>query len=229
MLLTKGRKNYSTIQVVQEGNLIPENKQFDIKGMPISKVGTAKATADILSDLLEFDVLRKGFVDQVDLIKKFATLEKRIYNSIKSKNKEFHKPARIKSIYTYETPFRIQGIKASVAYNTIKSKEEEAIDLQERSTVLIIKTKIDKRNCHLIMDTFPQHYLRLREMLKTPEFDGKCDAIAIPFNVEIPDWVVPFIDYTTIIQDNLRLFPLEELGISKLDSTGITHTNMLVL
>ena len=95
LLLTSGRKNYSTIQVVQEGNIIPEDKQFDIKGMPIAKVGIAESTAKQLKDILEFDVLRKDFVDQIDIIKKFATLEQMIYASIKEGKKEYHKPARI--------------------------------------------------------------------------------------------------------------------------------------
>lgn len=229
ILLTKGRKNYSTIQVVQEGNMIPEDKQFDIKGMPISKVGIAQMTSKMLSDILEYDVLRTSFVDQVDIIKKFATIEKLIYQSIKNKNKDFHKPARIKSLSNYDNPMRIQGIKASVAYNTIKSSDEEPISLDERNTVLIIKTIINMKTVDKIMQTFPEHYLRLKKLLERPEYKGKVEAIAIPMNIEIPDWVVPFINYTEIIHDNLRNFPMEEIGISKMENVDITHTNMLIL
>ena len=229
MLLTKGRKNYATIQILQEGNIIPENKQFDVKGMPINKVGVAEETAKALKAMLEFDVLRKSIVDQVDIIKKFATLEKRIYNSISAKNKEFHKPARIKSLSNYEMPMRIQGIKASVAYNAIKSHDEESINLDERNTVLIIKTHINLRNVDKIMESHPEHYLRMQKLLENPEFRGKIDAVAIPMNIEIPDWVVPFINYTEIIHDNLRNFPMEEIGLSKMETTDVTHTNILKL
>lgn len=229
ILLTKGRKNYSTIQVVQEGNLIPEDKQFDIKGMPIAKVGISQMTAKILSDILEFDVLRTSFVDQVDIIKKFATIEQMIYQSIKEKNKDYHKPARIKSLSNYETPMRIQGIKASVAYNNIKGPDEEGINLDERNTVLIIKTNINIKTMDKIMKTYPEHYLRLKKLLEKPDFKGKVEAIAIPMNVEIPDWIVPFINYSEIIHDNLRNFPMEEIGLSKMENTDITHTNMIVL
>jgi hypothetical protein len=229
LLLTKGRKNYATIQILQEGNLIPENKQFDVKGMPINKVGVAEETAKALKSMLEFDVLRKSVVDQVDIIKKFATLEKRIYNSISAKNKEFHKPARIKSLSNYEMPMRIQGIKASVAYNAIKSRDEESINLDERNTVLIIKTHINLRNVDKIMESHPEHYIRMEKLLENPEFRGKIDAVAIPMNIEIPDWVVPFINYTEIIHDNLRNFPMEEIGLSKMETTDVTHTNVLKL
>lgn len=58
-------------------------------------------------------------------------------------------------------------------------------------------------------------------------FKNGIDSIAIPADSDIPDWVVPFIDYNTIIQDNLRSFPLDELGLSKNESKDVTHTNIM--
>jgi hypothetical protein len=222
------KKNYASQQLLQEGNIIPENKQFDIKGMPIYKMGIPESTSKKLSDFIEFDILRKSFVDQVDLLKKFVIFEREIYASIKAKNKEYHKPARIKSLSNYKKPMSIQGIKASVAYNTIKSRDEEGINLEERNTVLIIKVIINKKNANLIAETHPEHFLRLMKLLETKGFSD-ISAIAIPTNIEIPDWIIPFIDYTTIIQDNLRSFPFEEIGISKMESKTITHSNILSL
>lgn len=227
LLLTKGKKNYADLQLVQEGNIVPENKQLDIKGLPMTKVGIPETTSNRLKKILEFDILRNSFIDQVDIIKKFAILEKEIYESLKSKDKSFHKPARIKSMYAYKKPMSIQGIKASVAYNEIKDKEEENIDLEGRNSILIIKTNITSKNADLIAESHPNHYLRLIELLKDENFKGEVSSIAIPSDVEIPDWIVPFIDYISIIQDNLRSFPLEEIGISKLDSKNITYTNII--
>ena len=227
MFITSGKKNYADLQLLQEGNIIPEDKQLDIKGMPINKVGIPKSTSQRLMDILEYDILRESFVDQIDLIRKFVVLEKDIYASISNKEKEYHKPARIKSMAAYKNPMGIQGIKGSYAYNNIKSKEEEAINLEERNTVLIIKTKITSKNYTKIQNEFPEYALRIGKLLATPEFKGKIDSIAIPTNIEIPSWIIPFIDYTTIIQDNLRSFPLEELGISKIESKNVTHTNIV--
>lgn len=227
MLITPGKKNYATLQLLQEGRIIPDNKQIDIKGMPIMKVGIPKSTSEQLQNLLEFDVLRKSFIDQVDLIRKFAVLEQKIYQSIANKDKTYHKPARIKSIHSYDKPMSQQGVKGAYAYNSIKSPEEEGVKLEERSTVLIIKTKINNKNYTDIMETFPEHCLRMGKLLREDDFKGKILAIAIPTNIAIPDWIIPFIDYTSIIHDNLRNFPLEQLGISKIDSKDITHTNLI--
>ena len=227
LLLTNGKKQYSSIVLLQEGNQIPYDKQLDIKGMQIGKVGIPKSTADRLTKILEYDILRNDFVDQIDIIRSMATLEKEIYESIHNKKKEFHKPARIKSMSYYDNPMGIQGIKASVAYNYIKSKDEESIDLNERNTVLIIKTNLNKKNCDLIAKDFPEHYIRLVELLNKKEYKGNITSIAIPLNSDIPDWIVPFIDYATIIEDNLRSFPLEELGISREKNNSVINSNVV--
>ena len=121
----------------------------------------------------------------------------------------------------------IQGVKASIAYNEIRSKEEEYIDLEERNTVLIIKTKIDKKNCNDISKSFPHHYLRLVSLLERKEFKNGITSIAIPLNSPIPEWIKPFIDYTTIIEDNLKSFPLEELGISRQKNNSVVNSNIV--
>lgn len=229
LLLTMGAKNYSSLQLVQEGNIVPEDNQFDIKGMPISKVGIPESTATALKNILEYDILRASFVDQIDIFKKLTVLEKQIYQSIRDKKREYHKPARIKSMSNYKDPFHIQGIKASYAYNKIKSPEEPEINLEERNTILIIKVIINKNTVDKIVDDFPQHYIRMVELMKTPEFKGKIEAIAIPEDAEIPSWLIPMIDYITIIHDNLRNFPMDEIGMSKVESKEVTHTNILKL
>ena len=227
LLLTYGAKNYSSLQLVQEGNIVPEDNQFDIKGMPISKVGIPESTASALKDILEYDILRSSFVDQVDIFRKLNVLEKQIYESIKNKKKEYHKPARIKSMSNYKEPFHIQGIKASYAYNQLKSPSEPEIDLRERNTVLIIKVTINKKTVDKLVDEFPEYYSRMVKLMQTPEFKGKIEAIAIPEDSDIPSWIVPMIDYTTIIHDNLRNFPMDEIGMSKVESKDVTHTNIL--
>lgn len=229
LLLTYGAKNYSDIQLVQEGNLIPESQQLDIKGMPISKVGIPESTATALKEILEFDILRSSFVDQVDIFKKLTTLEKLIYQSIKNKKKEYHKPARIKSLSNYKDPMRVQGIKASYAYNQLKSSEEPEINLEERNTVLIIKVEANKTTLYKIEKEFPEYYARFLNLLENKNFKDGIEAIAIPDTMDIPSWIVPLIDYTTIIHDNLRNFPLDEIGMSKNESKDITHTNILKL
>ena len=57
-------------------------------------------------------------------------------------------------------------------------------------------------------------------------FVGGIDAIAIPKNVKTPEWLTEFIDYTSIIHDNLNMFPLEPVGIYRMNNNN-NFTNIL--
>ena len=122
----------------------------------------------------------------------------------------------------------LQAIKASYAYNCIKSDEEEGINLEEMNTVLIIKTEINKKNIVKIKDTFPGHYERLNKLLlENKSYKDGISSIAIPINITIPDWIIPFVNYNQIILDNIKIFPLDELGLSRLDSKYVSHSNII--
>lgn len=230
LFLTDGSKNYSSLQVVQEGNIVPEDKQFTITGMPMTKVGTPDEMKTKLQNLLEYDILRKSFVDQVDIIKKLTTMEKEIYQSLLEGSTIYYKPTRIKAMSSYATPMGQQGIKASYAYNYILDKDGEQINLSQRNSILIIKTDITKKNVDKILEEFPDKYIKIKELLDTDAYKNGITSIALPLDTNVPEWIKPFIDYNEIIQDNLRNFPLEELGITKMNNDSkITHTNIVEL
>lgn len=227
VLLTKGGKNYATLQSLKDGFPVPENKQFDIKGMPISKVGIPESTKQALQNILQYDILRNDCIVQTDIFKKFVLLEQKIRTSLKNKETSYYKVSRIKAMNVYKMPLRTQGIKASYAYNHIKSDSEPKIDLEDRNTVLIIKTKINLKNIDDMIEIDPSYYSRMKALLKDDAFKGEIKAIAIPIDLKVPDWIIPFIDYDSIVQDNLKAFPLDELRMSKNDSKTMTHSNMI--
>ena len=228
IMLTGGKKNYASIQEIQEGHQVPKNHSLVISGLPIDKVGIPKSTGDKLKQIIFNDILDIDSVDQIKILKELAMLEKKILDSINKGETKYHKPARIKSISTYSDPMRIQGIKASVAYNALRDGEE-AIDLEKRNSVLIIKVNMDTKTISKIKEKFPSVYNKAVKLLLTPEFKGTISAIAIPFDANIPKWVIPFIDFMTIIHDNLNNFPLESVGINRLDNKNITFSNILSL
>jgi len=229
ILLTEGKKNYASIQEVEEGNLVPKNKSLAISGLPIDKIGIPKSTSKALKKIMYEDILNTEEINQIDILKKIAILERKIFTSIENGETEYHKPARIKSIGTYDNPMRIQGIKASVAYNCLRDHDQEAIDLDKRNSILIIKVNISKKTIESLRNTDPDKFAQMEKLLETKEFKGVVEAVAIPYNASIPKWLVEFIDYKTIIHNNLNSFPLESIGISRLNNSSITYTNILEL
>ena len=229
-LITDGKKNYCAYQERQESSIIPSEKALEIKGLSIKKAGTADSAKAALQKILMEQILdNPGEISQVEIVKQLAILEKQIIQSIYDGSKEYFKPERIKAVSAYDNPMRESGIKASVVYNELKSKDEELIDLTTRNSILNIKIDINKKNVVNLKDKYPEIYEKAVNLMTKKEFAKGITGIAIMPDKPIPEWVKDYIDYTTIVNDNLHIFPCEAIGINRRDKDAINYTNILSL
>ena len=211
-LINYGKKHYATLQELQEGNYL--GGYLDIKGLELAKSGAAKDTQDRLKNILNDFILKPDEIDLVAVLKELAKFEKDIYNSLVSGEKKYYKPVRIKSASSYEDPFRIQGVKASYIWNYIKDPEGEVINLDRRNSVDIVKVVINTKTVEKIRAEYPETYNKIIALMNSnSRFNKTIDSIAIPAGSDVPKWLLEFIDYTSIINDNLKMFPLEPLSI----------------
>ena len=229
-LITDGKKNYCAYQERQESSIIPRDKALDVKGMTLKKEGTAESTKIALQRILMEQILdNPGEISQVEIVKQLAILEKQIVQSIYNGDKEYFKPERIKASTSYDNPLRISGIKAATVYNELREDTDEPIDLSTRNTVLNIKIDLNKKNVEQLKDSNPNVYKKAVDLMKKKEFENGITGIAILTDKPVPEWVKDYIDYTTIINDNLRQFPCEAVGIDRRDKDAINYTNILKL
>jgi len=228
-LLTGGKKNYASKQELQEGNLVPPSKMLDVKGLPINKSTLKEKTRNSLKDILFKKILNVENVDQMDVLRSLARVEYDIRKSIESGEKEYYKPAQIKSYTNYDNPMRIQGIKGALVYNALRDEGTEAIDLTIRNAIDIVKVTIDNATILPLMDSNPELYERIRKFLDDNQTDykGEITSISIPIDAEVPKWVLKFVDYNDIINDNLKNFPLESIGITKFEKDKVNYTNVI--
>jgi hypothetical protein len=140
---------------------------------------------------------------------------------------------------SYDDPTRIQGIKASIVWNAVR-EELEPIDLDERNSIDIVKVNINSNNIYKIQNSYPEIYNKLVDLVGLPKekskikqyadlFKGSITAIAIPKDVSTPRWLIEFIDYTNIINDNVKNFPIESLGIRRMGKDTVNYTNIIKL
>lgn len=228
-LLTGGKKNYASKQELQEGNLVPSSKMLDVKGLPINKSTLKEKTRKELKDILFKKILNVKEVDQMDVIKSLARVEYDIRKSIESGEKEYYKPAQIKSYTNYDNPMRIQGIKGAIAYNALRDSGTEAIDLSIRNAVDIVKVTINNSTLLPLMETDKPLYEKIKKFLDENESDykGEITSISVPIDAEVPKWILKFVDYNDIINDNLKNFPLESIGITKFEKDKVNYTNII--
>ena len=238
-LLTMAKKNYATLQELQEGNIVPLDEQLDLKGLAIDKSSMNMSTRKALKKILLEDILRADNIDRVQIIKDLAILEDNIYKSLASGSKDYYKPVTVKSFATYENPTRIQGIKASLAWNALRD-DLEALDLNERNAIDVVKVDINPNTAESIKDTYPEVYNSIINVIGTKDkpssndlyreaFKGSITTIAIPKDVDVPEWVTKFIDYKAIINDNLCNFPTESVGIRNMGKDKVNYTNIVKL
>lgn len=237
-LLTDAKKNYAAIQTVQEGNLVPDDNMNDlaITGLAIKKSTLPKQTRDELQKILYEDILKPEYIDQVALIKHLAIFENKVFQSLRNGEKDYYKPLSIKAISRYDDPLSIQGIKASLIWNEIRDKELPAIDLDSTNNIDIVKTNITPSTIESIKDDFPDEYERLKALLEgrldkdlSKVLKGSITSVAVPRDVKTPEWLTHLINYTVIANDNIKNFPIESVGIMRMNKDNVNYSNILKL
>ena len=227
VLITDRKKHYASKVELQEGNMIPEDKSLDVKGMDAFVKSTNNpAIQERLKKILYEDILNTESIDPIQVLRDIAKVEKEIYDSINNGEKRFFKPVKVKSLSSYENPMRIQGVVASFAYNELHEPGTETIDMSIRNSLDIVKVDINIKNVDRIRESFPNVYEKAVNLLKTKEFANGISSIAIPTNEKVPGWVLPFINYQEIINNNVSGFPLESLGLYRGPSTN-NSTNII--
>ena len=229
LLLTDAKKNYVTIQELQEGNVI-KGGMLDVKGLQLTKSGTSANTEKRLKKILYEDILNAG--DNIDfgvILKHLGLFEKDIIKAIKSGSKEFYKPLKLKNIDNYANPMSTSGVKECMVWNAIKDDGVEGFDLHEQNYMELAKVNINKTNIEEIKDEYPETYAKFIKLMEQEPFDKGINGIAIPKNVDVPKWIVKYVNYTSIVQDNIHLFPLGPLRIYRGNSNSNNYTNIVSL
>ena len=237
-LLTDKKKNYAAIQTLQEGNIVPDENMNDlaITGLAIKKSTLPKETRDELQKILYEDILKPEYIDQVKLIKDLAIFEDNIFQSLRNGEKAYYKPVSIKAIGRYEDPLGIQGIKASLIWNAVRNPDLEAIDLDAKNNIDVVKTDINASTIEKIKGDFPDEYEKLSRLLSgetnkdlAKVLKGSITTVAVPRNVKTPEWLTHLINYTEITNDNIKNFPVDSVGIRRLGKTNVNYSNILSL
>ena len=51
--------------------------------------------------------------------------------------------------------------------------------------------------------------------------------MALPPNVDVPDWVLEFVDYKGIVSKYAKNFPFEPLGMNRNDNDSVSYSNIV--
>lgn len=228
ILLTDAKKLYASIIELREGSI--ENNKLDIKGLQMAKSTTNKKVRSELENLLYHLILNPDTIDYQEIINQLAVLKETLKESLRNKEKHYYNPKKIKSLSTYEDPYRTSGVKGMILWNLLKDDGQRSFDFNETNYADIAKIKI---NPQVMKEKYPDKYEILYNYLLEDNNFTKGDKIdkvisdithiTVPKDEIIPDFLIDFIDYNTIVDDNISKLPIEFIGIHKKPHTPFSN------
>ena len=102
-----------------------------------------------------------------------------------------------------------------------------AIDMHEKNYVIKIALDVNRNNAIKIKDKYPETYEKLMALFDHPTLGSKVDIMALPPNVDVPDWVLEFVDYKGIVSKYAKNFPFEPLGMNRNDNDSVSYSNIV--
>jgi hypothetical protein len=122
----------------------------------------------------------------------------------------------------YKMPYRIQGIKAVLLWNTMFP--DSMIELPSPVDIAAIKSFKNKKNAEIFAEKYPDLYKLIEDGIlnnSNPDISGMdINVIAIPKGYdELPECVLDLIDIEKILQDSINLIlpTMSSLGIRSLN------------
>lgn len=229
IMLTSNKKNYASIILMQEGNII-KNPTVDVKGMAIRKVNTNKNIRDYFTKILEEEILLPDEINLSRIIYKYKQLETEIYKSLESGSLKYSIPTKANNMRSYKFPERIMALRGVINWNNYFPEEE--ISLPEKVNLI----KLDIPDFDIIQEKIKDKDMK-EKFKKVYNFEnGKytkngIDVLCLPKKVKnIPEEFREFLDVDSMVNTNISpgIIILQSLGFKTLSIlTNEFTTNIL--
>ena len=228
MLQVAARKHYAYYLEVSEGHLVPKEAALGITGLELNKSTTRESVRNRLKKILLEQVLDTDEIDQRKILVELIKFEKEIYNSLANREVKYYRPVTFKSLDSYEDPDGLYIIRAALIYNATKDPDAPSFNLHERNSGLLVKVKINPINAAHLEEDNPRIYKQLAKFFEKKEFSKGITSYVVPYDIALPEWVLEFIDYYQIINDNITNFPIESVGlVGRAGNSSVNHSNLL--
>lgn len=210
ILLFKVKKNYIGLQKLDEGKVVPPNKELAITGRSLGGSALNEYVSDAIDNLIETKVLKSERYDPLDILKGVSEIRQHIVDGIISGDKTFGTYARFNGIAHIKDPDRSTAARASLVWNLIYPDDQivPGDPIYQFSTNLYSERDLDR---------IPDKYNDIKEILRTKLFNNLVmgmdfgrfglKTFAMPADgdhVKIPEWIIPFINIEEMVEKHLQ-------------------------
>ena len=238
LIIGNAKKRYITKIILREGNLLNPPK-YDIKGFDFKKSTTSEYCEEVFMGLVKkYLIDNEGDFDIKSMLKDVFEFRNDILLSIKRGEINYLPTASVKEMASYANPFSEASVRGVSAWNILHP--DRKIEIPSRVSMLKLNIFKPENIANLVQSNPHEYRVIMKEIFEdnTGMFVQKTskgvtkvvgmNVIAIPQNATIPEWLTPYIDYTTIVNNILSPFVpvLELFGIKTLDEGKSTTTGI---
>ena len=215
LVIASVKKRYLSSIKLREGNLLTPEKT-DIKGFDFRKSTTSEASSLLFKSYVEEYILKPEDIHVKELEDVIFQFRNEVLNSLKSGKNTYLPNVSIKEIQAYKEPQSEASIRGWIVWNLLYPDKE--IDAPAKAGMLKL-TLFKESDCEPLAETYPEIYQVIIDKIfhdKTGFFVSKnkkgdvkvrgVQGIVIPNNEDIPDWCLPYIDYTNMVNSILSPF-----------------------
>lgn len=220
VLIFNVRKNYIGIQKLDEGKVVPPEKQLAVTGILLGASKLNSYVSDSINDIIENKVLRSDHYDLLPVLHGVNEISKHIESSILSGDKTFGIYARFNGINNLKDPERTAAARAGISWNYIYPTDVIAPGDAIYTFDTSLRTEDD-------LNRMDPKYNDIKELIRNNVFRKNnlgldfsrfgLKLFAMPADgdqLTIPEWIIPFIDINSMISKHLQ--PLTSLYSSLL-------------
>jgi len=218
LFLMMVKKRYVASIVLREGNIMMPFKK-EIKGVNFIKAEISPEIQTRLESILCDHILFSDELELHELVSDLRQFRRDIYNDLKAGHTKYLKMAQFKESSAYKNAidkngnetsgaWKIQVYRGSIIWNEIYP--DKKINAFERVKILKLAVK-SPTDLSIIENKFPDEYHTVMQKIYRSD-DGMIvksglNIICIPANVkQIPEWIIPLIDYDILISDVISSF-----------------------
>ena len=241
LILAKVKKRYLSKVLLREGHRLTKPK-YDVKGFDFKKASTSQEASDFFMHIVKDKILEPENLNIKEIMTELQDFRNKVRDSIKEGDHRYLPLGNAKELEAYENPEREQNVRGALAWNIV---------YPDRQVELPIKLSILKTNIYKLEDiaplqkTHPEIYQNIKKgifedqtgIFVKQQKNGKpkCEGlsvIGIPLYEKIPEWVIPYVDYSTVINSVVAPFksvtetfnmPSIEEGRTERKSTGFSN------
>lgn len=217
VLLFNVKKNYIGIQTIQEGKMIPEDKQLAITGRALGSAGLNEYVSSELLRIINDDVLKSENYNPLTVFKDVMNVRSHIRDGLLNGDKTFGIYAKFNGAENIKNPETTSNVRASLIWNDLYVEDY----ISPGDAIYVFNTNlVSLEDLEKIDDSYSEIKDKIRKFVFSPRSNNLdfsrfgLKTFAMPAygdTVKIPEWILPFIQIDLMCEKHLQpitsLFP----------------------